>query len=48
MRNVILRYEFNSDSCFYLLKFLSRANGVLQEEAYYYRMQAWGHVFQQQ
>ena len=30
MRNVILRYVFNSDSCFYLMKFLSRENGVLQ------------------
>ena len=30
MRNVILRYVFNSDACFYLKKFLSRENGVLQ------------------
>ena len=29
MRNVILRYVFNSDACFYLKKFLSRENGVL-------------------
>jgi len=29
MRNVILCYVFNSDSCFYLMKFLSRENGVL-------------------
>jgi len=33
MRNVILRYVFNSDSCFYLMKFLSRENGMLHLSA---------------